>query len=77
MAKYKAELDGVSRIRSSGFVLSHAWACKESDGCWHIGGFSTDEEHARQSIVKYCSHNAETRVVPTVEVVDAPAPETC
>ena len=74
MAKYKAEFDGVRRIRSSALVLSHAWVCRDSEGSWHIGGFSTDEEHARQSIEKYCSQNEETKVVPAVEVADATAP---
>jgi hypothetical protein len=50
--------------------LSHAWVCRESDGRWRIGGFSTSEEHARQSLAAYCL-GAETGVVPTVPVDDA------
>jgi hypothetical protein len=71
MSKYKAEFHGVSRIRSSGVVLTHAWMCKESDGSWHIGGFSTSEEHANQSIQKYCLPTSETKVVPAVKIEDA------
>ncbi len=67
MAKFKAECDGVSAIRSSGVVLTHAWAFKDKGG-WHIGGFSTSEGHAKQSIEKYCSRNSETQVVPAVQV---------
>jgi len=70
MAKYKAGLDGVSKIRSSRHALSHAWMFRDSNG-WHVGGFSINEEHARQSIEKYCSNMKETKVVPAVRVDDA------
>jgi hypothetical protein len=71
LAKYKAEFGGVSKIRSSGIVLSHAWMTKEPDGQWHIGGFSTSEKHALLSIEKYCSRATETKVVSAVRVDDA------
>ena len=70
MAKYRAEFGGVSKIRSSGVVLSYAWMFKDSKG-WQVGGFSTNEAHAKQSIEKYCSKNRETQVVPAVKVADA------
>ena len=69
MAKYKAEFDGVSKISSSGAMLTHAWAYKDKDG-WHVGGFSTSEGHAKQSIEKYCSREEEAKVVQVLRVAD-------
>jgi hypothetical protein len=69
MARYEAECNGASKIRSSSVVLTHAWACKDKDG-WYIGGFSTSEGHAKQSIEKYCSHSSEIKVVPAIKIDD-------
>ena len=70
MAKYKAEVDGVSRIRSSARVLSHAWACRESDSSWYIGGFSTSEVHAKKSIEQFCQQDSEKVVLPALRIDD-------